>query len=94
MEDYIKACIVLHNFIMSENEKLYFTDQTVDGRLVPGTFWRDGSSYMSDIEGSTGGRLNVEAKLVMEQFMKYFMDDGALPSQDDWVEYEGFGDLF
>lgn len=84
VEDYTNACIVLHKFIMSENEKLYcprnFPDQEVDGRLVAGAWRSDGgSSCMSDIVGSTSGRLNVDAKEIREQFMQYFSNEGALP---------------
>lgn len=89
IESIVMACCVLHNFLMKSVPSLYSTpecfdrENTDDGISELGLDTRD--SQMFELQRSNPGSIPRLAKQVREDFMRYFVHEGAVPWQHNFI---------
>ena len=94
-EHHTRACIVLHNFLISHDKKNY-SGQYGDyfkssGSLVEGGWRSDDTSFFRDLAPKAGMNYSNEAKEVRNSFKNYFNSaEGSVPWQDAIVDYVGY----
>lgn len=66
--------MVLHNLLSKENTTDYLTAET------------DLKDNLPFLERHNGNRSTDHALLIREEFMEYFMDNGAVPWQDEAIQ--------
>ncbi|XP_031345851.1 protein ANTAGONIST OF LIKE HETEROCHROMATIN PROTEIN 1-like isoform X1 [Photinus pyralis] len=91
VDNIVKACVCLHNYIRMENNECYFQnediDREVDGKLISGR-WRteapvDGA--LTNLRLRLGARNSGETALAMRTYLKeYFNGSGASLAPWQW----------
>lgn len=89
-EKIVKACVVLHNFLMNKPQycRTGFTDTVQsDGTINPGE-WRQQirNSGLQSIRGIGSNTHARNAAVVRENFKNYFLGTGAVPWQWNLME--------
>lgn len=83
----VKACCALHNFLSIQNKKMYVPTNMADriaedGSIDEGEWRRDGLlNNLLAIEPETPHAISNDAKMIREEFEKYFNGVGAVPWQ-------------
>ncbi|XP_054745861.1 uncharacterized protein LOC129250248 [Anastrepha obliqua] len=89
-EKIVLACIVLHNFIILNDHNRWYCPENYVDRLEPGNIvhrgeWRreiNSDSSLPRIR-TTIRRASTNAFNIRDRFADYFINEGALPYQDD-----------
>lgn len=84
----VRACIALHNFLMSRKDKCYSAPGSIDnedefGNVVPGS-WRNqrGSDDICDLRSDPSAHSStVQAREVRDDLKNYFFEEGAISFQ-------------
>lgn len=88
VEKVVMACCVLHNFLRRQCTTIYSPDTCLDkedfdkGCLEPG--YR--ATNLDNMQRGFGKRSTTSAKQVREQFMNYFVSEGAVPWQERMIQ--------
>lgn len=86
VEKVVLACIVLHNFIMlNDNDKLYcpqnYLDWEDENHITHDGTWRQGNQPLNSVQNLRSNNSTKNAINVRNTLMKYFVDEGAVPFQ-------------
>lgn len=77
----IRACVLLHNFLISKKDSCGITGDTVsDNEIVPGN-WRAEPCVMGSVTNQGSNNYAATASEVRDMFMRYFNNEGAVPWQ-------------
>ena len=80
MVKVVKACLVLHNYLLRKRRDDVPVDQEdhLTGSLIPGT-WREGEQMLN--LQSVPRRAAQEAQQVRQEYKDYFVTEGQVPWQ-------------
>lgn len=89
IESVVMACCVLHNFLMSSSRNFYAPSDCYDqedrenGTITPGL--NTMQSNMNHLNSRNYGNITNAAKMVRQDFINYFNNEGSVPWQNDFV---------
>lgn len=89
IESVVMACCVLHNFLMSSSRNFYAPSECYDqedrenGTITPGL--NTMQSNMNHLCRRNCGNITNAAKMVRQDFINYFNNEGSIPWQNDFV---------
>ena len=92
--EVVRACLALHNFLITKKDKNYmppgFIDsEDCDGNVTPGS-WRNlsnNSTEICDLRGDQSGRpSSTEARELRDTLKEFFYDEGAVSFQWDMTD--------
>ena len=80
----VEAGVILHNFLMTQQDWNNITPDLIrDNEIVPGNWRNDGEMTPFNQEGSNN--FTHEAADIRNEFMQYFEGEGAVPWQDSRI---------
>lgn len=89
VEVMVGACTVLHNYLLINNDRTYLPRGTADAIFGEGEGaqgqWRAAGEGLHQAPGTAVRNYTMAASQTREQFMDYFMAEGAVPWQFDHV---------
>lgn len=92
---FVKACIVLHNFLTKMDPRYAhdYGDNLQEGVIVEGQ-WRTDAGMQKrtsfvDLSPKAGQNSSQEAKAVRDNFKRYFNNEGSVPWQDEAIDKDG-----
>lgn len=90
IEQVFIATCVLHNFLMEHATSSYapqkcFYRENIDNGTVISTGYNTASSSMENLDCRIQRNINQDAKRVRQELVNYFVSDGKLPWQDNYV---------
>lgn len=92
VEQFVKACIVLHNFLLAVEPKERYGDTVgANGEIIQGEWRNEKGSFCGGGLPPIRGNSSRAAKDFRDEFKRYFNTEGqgAVPWQDAIVDDEG-----
>lgn len=93
VEHIVKACVVLHNYLISTDnqyvERGYADVYREDGSLIEGGWRKEGTTGFIDLPPRSGMNFSIGAKNVRNAFKDYFNYEGSVPWQSAAANYNG-----
>lgn len=90
IESVVMASCVLHNFLMKSVQSYYSPpecfnhENTDDGTTATG--FHTGNCRMDNLDRRNPGKIANAAKNVQEVFMRYFVNEGQVPWQSNFID--------
>lgn len=89
VESVVMASCALHNFLIKSSQSSYYqpecfdTENCDEGTITQG--FDTANSAMVNLERRNLGNPSVAAKTVREDFMNYFVNEGSIPWQNNFI---------
>lgn len=90
IESVVMACCVLHNFLMSSSSRNFYApsecydqEDRENGTITPGLNTME--SNMNHLYRRNYRNITNAAKMVRQDFINYFNNEGSIPLQNDFV---------
>ncbi|XP_066139302.1 uncharacterized protein [Euwallacea fornicatus] len=90
IEKVVMTTCVLHNFLMTHASNFYapencFYKENTDNGTVISTGCNTASSNMEHLHRRSQGNITYDGKRVREEFQNYFVNEGKVPWQDNYI---------
>lgn len=90
IDEVVKASCVLHNFLIEHSNKSYapheyFYRENYENGTIISEVYNIQNSTMENLERRNSGNTLKAAKIVRENFMNYFNQEGTVPWQNNYV---------
>lgn len=90
IDKVVKASCALHNFLIEHSKKSYapqecfYQESSENGNIISEGY-NIQNSTMENLERRNPGNTLNTAKIIRENFMNYFNQEGTVPWQDNYV---------